>query len=124
MTYNYRNFHDTYRLGDNLSPSYLKRKGFKTLKNDRFYYDKLVYKNIIKLSIIIDLSENDFSYEVINSDWKILYAPYYYWDGGKNIVLEEQEIVTIIQREPNKIKSKKKITNNKKRTYRKILVIK
>lgn len=89
MTYNYRNFHDTYRLGDNLSPSYLKRKGFKTLKNDRFYYDKLVYKDIIKLSIIIDLSENDFSYEIINSDWKILYAPYYYWDGGKNIVLEE-----------------------------------
>lgn len=115
MSYSHIDYHDIYKLGDNLlSPSYLKNNGFKSLKgNDRFYYDAYVYKDIIKLSIVIDISENGFTYEVTNNDWKILYAPFYSWDGGRNLMLEE--VNRNIKKEFTKL-YKKNILSKKSKT--------
>lgn len=90
MNYNHKDYHDIYKLGGRLSPNYIKSNGFKALRgNDRFYYDTYVYKDIIKLSIVIDIGEKGYTYEVTNNDHKTLYAPFYCWDGGCNLVLEE-----------------------------------
>lgn len=66
----------------------LRKCGFR-ISGDHAWYDTWVYKNILRLSVVIDMSDGYWSHEVLDMDHGTIYPPYYFWDGGKNLVLEE-----------------------------------
>ena len=71
-----------------ITPELLVANGFK-LKGDKAYFSKYVYKDIDKLNITIQLSNNSYEMNVIDTDHDQIYYPFYFWDSGKNLELEE-----------------------------------
>lgn len=81
-----QNFHKEYRVNPEVTKDKLKKCGFR-VSDGKCYYDVWVYKDIIRLTIIVDLSDLYYTYQVLNMDHNSLYAPFYYHTGGKDLTL-------------------------------------
>lgn len=81
-----QDLHSYYKVNANVTKEKLRSYGFR-LSKGKCYYDSWVYKDFIKLTVIIDLSDLYYTYQVKNISSSSLYAPYYYHVGGKNLVL-------------------------------------
>ena len=85
---NVTDIHEKYVIHNKMDFNKLRNNGFK-IYGDHAYFSKFVYKDIDKLTIDIDLSDNTYSLTVLDMDHDEIYFPFYFWDSGKNYELEE-----------------------------------
>lgn len=85
---NINDIHDKYTIHNKMDFNKLRDNGFK-IYGDHAYFNKFVYKDIDKLTIDIDLSDNTYLLTVLDVDHDEIYFPIYHWDSGKNYELEE-----------------------------------
>lgn len=81
-----QDLHSYYKVNADLTKEKLRSYGFR-LSKGKCYYDSWVYKDFIRLTVIIDLSDLYYTYQVKDINSGTLYAPYYYHTGGENQVL-------------------------------------
>ena len=85
---NINDIHDKYVLHIKMDFNKLRNNGFK-IYGDHAYFNKFVYKDIDRLTVDIDLSDNTYTLTVTDMDHDEIYFPIYNWDCGKNYELEE-----------------------------------
>ena len=85
---NINDIHDKYLVHNKMDFNKLRNNGFR-IYGDHAYFNKFVYKDIDKLTIDIDLSDNTYTLTVTEVDHDEIYFPIYNWDCGKNYELEE-----------------------------------
>ena len=64
-----QDLHSYYKVNANVTKEKLRSYGFR-LSKGKCYYDSWVYKDFIKLTVIIDLSELYYTYQVKNKSRK------------------------------------------------------
>ena len=52
-------------------------------------YKCCIYKDLIQLVIHINIEEKEWDFQVIDTDYNMLYAPYYNREYGKNKIIKE-----------------------------------
>ncbi len=85
---NINDIHDKYIIHNKMDFNKLRNNGFK-IYGDHAYFNKFVYKDIDRLTVDIDLSDNTYTLTVTDMDHDEIYFPIYNWDCGKNYELEE-----------------------------------
>ena len=85
---NINDIHDKYIIHNKMDFNKLRNNGFK-IYGDHAYFNKFVYKDINRLTVDIDLSDNTYTLTVTDMDHDEIYFPIYNWECGKNYELEE-----------------------------------